>query len=159
VSDFPGDANDPAHRRAQLRSGMHRSRRRTNPSRMGKAGLTAAKPSSIVRRMSKSRPLDLNRAAALFKVLGHPHRLAILLRLCDKCDASACKDEDAIAARVGDVVKGLRISASTVSHHLKELRQAGVISTQREGQHVHCCPNLAVIEQLSAFIGERCCST
>src|SRR5829696_7883542 len=107
--------------------------------------------------MSKSPAgLDLNRAAALFKVLGHPHRLAILLRLCEKCATKRGKGDD-IAAYVGELSAGLKISASTVSHHLKELRNAGVISTERQGQHVHCCPNLEIVEQLSAFIGEKCC--
>jgi ArsR family transcriptional regulator, arsenate/arsenite/antimonite-responsive transcriptional repressor len=108
--------------------------------------------------MSKSSPaLDLNRAAELFKVLGHPHRLAILLRLCDKCGSANCKDEDAVAACVGELSEGLDISPSTVSHHLKELRQAGIITMQRDGQHVQCCPNLDVVEQLNAFFGKHCC--
>lgn len=108
--------------------------------------------------MSKSSAsLDLTSAAALFKVLGHPHRLAILLRLCAKCGTAGGEDDDAVAACVGELSKGLKISASTVSHHLKELRQAGIISMQRDGQHVQCCPNLTVVEQLSAFFGKHCC--
>ncbi len=108
--------------------------------------------------MSKHRKsLDVAKAAALFKVLGHPHRLAIVLQLCDRCGAVGAREEEAVAACVGDLSKGLDISPSTVSHHLKELRQAGIITMERDGQHVQCCPNLEVVAQLNAFIGEKCC--
>src|SRR5688572_24416017 len=101
--------------------------------------------------MSKYRTtLDLKQAADLFKVLGHPHRLAILLRLCDRCGTTRSCGEEAVAACVGELSEGLGIAASTVSHHLKELRQAGVITMERDGQHVQCCPNLEVVEQLSS---------
>ena len=106
--------------------------------------------------MSKRKTeLDLEKAAHLFKVLGHPHRLAIFLRLCDRCGTTGTAGEEAVAS-VGELSQGLKISPSTVSHHLKELRQAGLISMQREGQHVQCCPNLPVVEQINAFFNKHC---
>ena len=107
--------------------------------------------------MSNSKTvLDLKKAALLFKVLGHPHRLAIFLRLCERCGTKASSDDDAVAAYVGELSKGLKIAPSTVSHHLKELRQAGVISMERDGQHVQCCPNMVVVEQINAFMTKHC---
>ena len=100
------------------------------------------------------RSLDLKSAAGVFKVLGHPHRLAIFLRLCERCGSTRSGGDD--AAYVGDLSKGLKIAPSTVSHHLKELRQAGVITMQRDGQYIQCCPNLPVVEQISAFIQKHC---
>jgi len=108
---------------------------------------------------NSTRAIDLTKAAGLFKVLGHPHRLAILLRLCERCGATDAKDEDAVAASVGELSEGLEIAPSTVSHHLKELRQAGIISMERDGQHVQCCPNLEVVKQLRTFIGSKCCGS
>jgi ArsR family transcriptional regulator, arsenate/arsenite/antimonite-responsive transcriptional repressor len=109
--------------------------------------------------MSKSSTkLELHRAAALFKVLGHPHRLAILMRLFERCGPGGCQDDDAVAATVGELSEGLRISASTISHHLKELRQAGLITMERDGQFVQCCPNLKLAEQLKTFFGTHCCA-
>ena len=108
--------------------------------------------------MATAKPvLDVARAADLFKVLGHPHRLAIFLRLCDRCGTARDRDEDAYAACVGDLSAGLAIAPSTVSHHLKELRQAGIISVRRKGQQVECCANFEVVKQISAFIGKHCC--
>ena len=104
-----------------------------------------------------SRGLDVARAATLLKVLGHPHRLLIVLRLCEKCGTARQRDEDAYAACVGDLAAGLDIAPSTVSHHLKELRQAGIISARRSGQEVECCANFEVIRQLNQFIAQHCC--
>lgn len=107
--------------------------------------------------MSNSKTaLTLQKAAEVFKVLGHPHRLAIFLRLCDHCGTRGSRDEEAVAACVGELSKGLKIAPSTISHHLKELRQAGVITMQREGQYVQCCPNFAVMEQINAFLTRHC---
>src|SRR5687768_12386424 len=107
--------------------------------------------------MSNSKTLlTLEKAAEVFKVLGHPHRLAIFLRLCDHCGTRGSRDDEAVAACVGELSKGLKIAPSTISHHLKELRQAGVITMQREGQFVQCCPNFSVMEQINAFLGKHC---
>ena len=108
--------------------------------------------------MSKSKTgLELSVAAELFKVLGHPHRLAIFLRLCEQCGMSQDRDEDAYAACVGDLSDGLDIAPSTVSHHLKELRQAGIIRVRRNGQQVECCANRDMVKQLSDFFAQRLC--
>jgi ArsR family transcriptional regulator, arsenate/arsenite/antimonite-responsive transcriptional repressor len=107
--------------------------------------------------MSNSRKtLNLETAARIFKVLGHPHRLAIFLRLCERCETTRGGEDDADAAYVGELSKGLKIAPSTVSHHLKELRQAGVITMERDGQFIECCPNLAVVEQINAFMTKHC---
>jgi ArsR family transcriptional regulator, arsenate/arsenite/antimonite-responsive transcriptional repressor len=107
--------------------------------------------------MSNSRAtLNLETAARIFKVLGHPHRLAIFLRLCERCETTRGDRDDAVAAYVGELSKGLKIAPSTISHHLKELRQAGVIKMERDGQFMECCPNLPVVEQFTAFINKHC---
>ena len=107
--------------------------------------------------MSNSKTLlTLEKAAEVFKVLGHPHSLAIFLRLCDHCTTGGSRDEEAVAACVGELSKGLKIAPSTISHHLKELRQAGVITMQREGQYVQCCPNFSVMKQIDAFLNKHC---
>lgn len=108
--------------------------------------------------MAKTQPaLEMTEAAELFKVLGHPHRLAIFLRLCDQCGSGRTGDDEAYAACVGDLSAGLEIAPSTVSHHLKELRQAGLIRVRRNGQQVECCADLEVARQLGGFFNQKCC--
>lgn len=69
-----------------------------------------------------------NRLAKYAKALAHPARIAILKLLLKK-QACVC----------GDIVDELPLSQSTVSQHLKELKQAGLISGDIEGVRVCYC--------------------
>jgi ArsR family transcriptional regulator len=69
-----------------------------------------------------------NKTAAYAKALGHPARIAIL-RLLIKKQACIC----------GDIVDELPLSQSTVSQHLKELKEVGLIKGDIEGKSVCYC--------------------
>ena len=71
-----------------------------------------------------------NRVANYAKALAHPARIAIL-RLLIKRQACVC----------GDIVDELPLSQSTVSQHLKELKEAGLIKGEIEGKSVCYCIN------------------
>jgi DNA-binding transcriptional ArsR family regulator len=71
-----------------------------------------------------------NRLATYAKALGHPARVAILRILVSR-QACVC----------GDIVDELPISQSTVSQHLKELKEAGLIKGDIEGAKVCYCIN------------------
>lgn len=69
-----------------------------------------------------------NRIAKYAKALSHPARVAILKLLIQK-QACIC----------GDIVDELPLSQSTVSQHLKELKEAGLIKGDIEGAKVCYC--------------------
>lgn len=69
-----------------------------------------------------------NKIAKYAKALGHPARVAIL-QLLIKNQACVC----------GDIVDDLPLSQSTVSQHLKELKEAGLIKGDIEGAKVCYC--------------------
>jgi DNA-binding transcriptional ArsR family regulator len=69
-----------------------------------------------------------NRIASYAKALAHPARIAILKLLIQK-QACIC----------GDIVDELPLSQSTVSQHLKELKQAGLIKGDIDGARVCYC--------------------
>lgn len=69
-----------------------------------------------------------NDLAVLTKALGHPARIAILQFLI-KAKSCVC----------GDIVDELPLSQSTVSQHLKELKNAGLIKGDIEGPSVCYC--------------------
>ncbi len=71
-----------------------------------------------------------NRLATYAKALAHPARIAIL-KLLIKKQACIC----------GDIVDELPISQSTVSQHLKELKQSGLIKGDIDGARVCYCIN------------------
>lgn len=69
-----------------------------------------------------------NRLSKYAKALSHPARVAIL-KLLIKKQACIC----------GDIVDELPLSQSTVSQHLKELKDAGLIKGDIEGAKVCYC--------------------
>lgn len=69
-----------------------------------------------------------NKIANYARVLGHPARVAILKLLLKK-QSCVC----------GDIVGELPLSQSTVSQHLKELKEAGLIKGSIEGTRVCYC--------------------
>ncbi len=69
-----------------------------------------------------------NRIAKYSKALSHPARIAIL-RLLIKKQSCIC----------GDIVNELPLSQSTISQHLKELKEAGLIKGEIDGAKVCYC--------------------
>lgn len=69
-----------------------------------------------------------NKIAKYAKALSHPARVAIIKLLIQK-QACVC----------GDIVEELPLSQSTVSQHLKELKEAGLIKGDIEGAKVCYC--------------------
>lgn len=69
-----------------------------------------------------------NRTARLAKAIGHPARVAIL-EVILKRNACIC----------GDLVDELPLSQSTISQHLKELKEAGLIKGEIEGASLCYC--------------------
>jgi ArsR family transcriptional regulator len=72
-------------------------------------------------------PVDRDADAALFKSLGDTHRLTIL--------ATLARAEDEVC--VCDFTSGLPLNQPTVSHHLKILRDAGLVTSERRGTWVY----------------------
>lgn len=69
-----------------------------------------------------------NQIATITKALGHPARIAIIEYLL-KVNACIC----------GDIVNELPLTQPTVSQHLKELKNAGLIKGNIEGNSVCYC--------------------
>lgn len=63
----------------------------------------------------------------LFKALGDPNRIQLLLLLIDRCRRCS----------VGELAQCLTVDLSVVSRHLAVLRAAGVLRAERHGKEVH----------------------
>lgn len=82
-----------------------------------------------------------NEIAVLAKALGHPARVAIVDYLLS-VDSCIC----------GDIVKVLPLAQPTVSQHLKELKNAGIIKGSIEGNAIcYCIDEVAVEKVLNYF--------
>ena len=93
-------------------------------------------------------PLDPAQAADLarmFKALGDPVRLRILSRI-----TSAPAGEICVCEITGD---DFDVTGPTVSHHLRVLREAGLIVGERRGTWIYYRPVLERIRRLAAVLG------
>jgi len=104
-------------------------------------------PGNIFRNMSNYQHKNIEKSAEMFKALSNPNRLKIFLRLASCCqpgtfssiktDIDSSTESEGCAC-VGELGEDLGIVASTISHHIKELRQAGLIRMERRGQKIEC---------------------
>lgn len=83
-----------------------------------------------------------NELANWMKAMGHPARVAIIEFLL-KTPGCIC----------GDIVDELPLSQPTVSQHLKELKQAGIIQGTIEGTAICYCLNPETLQKIQARIG------
>ena len=102
--------------------------------------------------MSNNKIHKLEKYAEVFKALSNPNRLKIFFSLATCCKPGTIGIFDSSkTACVGDIGKDLDIVASTVSHHIKELRQAGLIKTNRKGQNIECWVDPGILDELKNF--------
>lgn len=80
--------------------------------------------------------------AHLAKALGHPARVKILRFLLDRDECI-----------VGEIVGELPLAQSTVSQHLKVLREAGLIRGEVDGARICYCADETRIERLRGLLG------
>ncbi|WP_433465951.1 ArsR/SmtB family transcription factor [Spirillospora sp. CA-128828] len=84
--------------------------------------------------------------APLFKALADPVRLRLLSLIACHEGGEAC---------VCDLTDAFELTAPTISHHLKVLKQAGLVDSERRGTWVYYWLNPGVLERLSAALGSR----
>ena len=82
--------------------------------------------------------------ARMFKALGDPVRLRLLSRVASHAGGEAC---------VCDLSAGFDLTQPTISHHLKVLREAGLLECERRGTWVYYWVVPAALAQLSAVLG------
>lgn len=86
-------------------------------------------------------------AITCLSALAHEARLAMFRLLVARGTMAA-----------GDMAEALSMPSSTLSFHLKDLRAAGLISSQREGRSILYSANVSVLSDLLGHLVEDCCA-
>ena len=89
-------------------------------------------------------PLDeaeAERVASMFKALGDPVRLRLAAMIAATSDICVC-----------DLTPHFALSGATISHHLKVLREAGLVDCERRGTWVHYWIRPQALQDLSALL-------
>ncbi|MGY1456706.1 ArsR/SmtB family transcription factor [Streptomyces sp. SS8] len=88
---------------------------------------------------------EAERAAGMFKALGDPVRLRLFSAVASHPGEEAC------VCDISDV----GVSQPTVSHHLKKLREAGLLTSERRGTWVYYKVAPPVVAAMSAMLDLR----
>lgn len=88
----------------------------------------------------------------LLKALSNENRLAIFEYL--RHHDLSCSDPGQ-GCSVGDIAQQYDLALSTVSHHLKELKEAGLIKCEQRGQYTYCLINKEAVKELHNFFSSE----
>jgi ArsR family transcriptional regulator len=81
--------------------------------------------------------------APAFKALGDPVRLQLMSMIASAPDGEIC---------VCDLTPAFTLSGPTISHHLKTLREAGLVDAERRGTWVYYRPRPGIMRQLASLL-------
>lgn len=86
---------------------------------------------------------DIRQLAEMFRLMGEPNRLLIILAVRDQ------------AKSVGRIAEELGQSPSLISHHLRLLRAARILRAERRGKHVYYSAADQHVERVIADMTEH----
>ena len=90
----------------------------------------------------------LERAAAQLSALGHPIRLKILRHVVQAGGQGSS---------AGEIQSHVDLPASTLSHHLRRLVDAGLMTSRSEGTFQYYAADYASLRALTSYVWEDCC--
>jgi ArsR family transcriptional regulator len=100
--------------------------------------------------------------AKIFKALSNEQRLNIFMMIYKNCcgiegnipldSQSCCGVKGSVERAFSKVCDCMKLSRSTISHHFKELQNAGLIKCTREGQTFRCSVNEEAVEAIKNFL-------
>ncbi|AUX43484.1 transcriptional regulator [Sorangium cellulosum] len=93
-------------------------------------------------------PSKLDRHAEQLAALGHPVRLNVLRFVVQSGPEGA---------PAGEIQEHVKLAASTLSHHLKRLVDAGVLKSREEGTFHYYSADYEALRTLTSYLWEDCC--
>jgi ArsR family transcriptional regulator len=111
--------------------------------------------------------MKLSNYSRIFKALSNEQRLKIFMMIYKNCCApegtkvgsefrikgeSCCSIEGSIDKAFTKICDCIKLSRSTISHHFKELQNAGLIICDRTGQTFSCRVNEEAVSAIKSFL-------
>jgi ArsR family transcriptional regulator len=81
------------------------------------------------------------RLAPMFKALGEPVRLRMMSMIAAEPELCVC-----------EITPAFELSSGTISHHLKTLREAGLVDCERRGTYVYYWVNPDALDALAVLL-------
>lgn len=93
--------------------------------------------------------MDTKKMAKIFKALSNQNRLELYLKIAEAHEACF---ENGGECCVADIIACLKIGAPTISHHIKELVNADLITTEKRGKFLICRVNEQLVGEVSKLL-------
>jgi ArsR family transcriptional regulator, arsenate/arsenite/antimonite-responsive transcriptional repressor len=90
----------------------------------------------VIKAYARAVPRAWRRIARIFVALGDPHRQRIVLMF-----------EPGERLNIGQIVAASTLSRTAVAHHLKVLREAGVLRSEKSGREVYFWPDADTVRE------------
>lgn len=95
--------------------------------------------------------MDTAKLAKALKALSHPKRLELFFNIARKNQADF---ETGCECFVTSMIGSLKLGAPTISHHIKELKNAGLITTERRGKYLSARIRQETIEDMKGLLAD-----
>ena len=92
--------------------------------------------------------MEAKRLARIMKALSNENRLTLYLEIAKHEQSSF----EAPECNVAEIVRMFKLSAPTISHHLKELANAGLITTEKRGKYLVATINKETLEEVEEVL-------
>ncbi len=89
--------------------------------------------------------------AKVFRALSDPTRLAIYQAI--RSGGGGAYTPEQLGDSISEIAARFSVSLSTVSHHIKELRNAGLVRCEKRGQTVYCSASTEILGEVARFLG------
>lgn len=93
--------------------------------------------------------MDTRQMARIFRALSNVNRLELYLQIMKMQETSYKNDCDCL---ITDIMNNFNIGAPTISHHLKELSDAGLIMTERRGKFLVARINHIIVKEVCEML-------
>lgn len=98
-------------------------------------------------------PADVKKMSKVFKALSNENRLELFLEILKVRER--CFETEETECFITDIMESMNIGAPTVSHHIKELTNAGLVITEKKGKFLTARINDAALNELLEFLSYR----
>lgn len=96
--------------------------------------------------------MDIIKLSKALKALSNPNRMELYLEIAKRNEASFETGGDCF---ISDIIGSMKIGAPTISHHLKELSNAELITTERRGKYLVAKINEKTIDEVKSSLTLR----
>lgn len=97
--------------------------------------------------------IDTKQMAKVFKALSNENRLELFLEILRVHET--CFETETTECFITDIMDSMKIGAPTVSHHMKELTNAGLVITERRGKFLAAKINDELLKEIASLLSVR----